>query len=121
VEDLSTVQTYAHGQFTFYPTQRLLLFSDGSTMVLKAISGIVFEELIKHAGNTISDADLFSAVWGEGVTRHKEALRSHISLLNIRIRTHTRRNAIERVGGGYRLVPDDKMPNVMCNTTPEGP
>jgi DNA-binding response OmpR family regulator len=106
VEEPSPIQTYAHGQFTFYPTQGLLLFADGSSMLLKRIAAIVFEELIKQAGKGVSDAALFAAVWGEGVTRHKEALRSHVSFLNIRIRTYTHKNAIERVGDGYRLVQD---------------
>ena len=99
----TTVGVNAKLGYTYHPAQRLLIFDDGTTVLLKPISSKLFAALFERLGEYVSDEDLSRAIWGPDVQRHGDTLRSHVALVNIRLNRLVRRKCIVRINGGYRL------------------
>lgn len=94
------------GQYTFQPSQKLLLQEDGGKVRLTEKETAIMKYLYRAEQKVIGRDELLEQVWGynSGVTTH--TLETHIYRLRQKIETDpSSARLLLTEGGGYKLVP----------------
>lgn len=97
---------FAVGQYTFRPSQKILMEEDGSKVRLTEKETAIMKYLYRAEQKVIGRDELLEQVWGynSGVTTH--TLETHIYRLRQKIeREPSNARLLVTEGGGYKLIP----------------
>ncbi len=98
--------TFVVGPYTFKPSQKLLLDSNGGKIRLTEKEASIIKYLYRTGGKVVSRDTLLEEVWGynSGVTTH--TLETHVYRLRQKIESDpSNASILVTESGGYKLVP----------------
>lgn len=98
--------TFVVGPYTFKPSQKLLLDSNGGKVRLTEKEASIIKYLYRTGGKVVSRDTLLEEVWGynSGVTTH--TLETHVYRLRQKIENDpSNASILVTESGGYKLVP----------------